>query len=317
MEAGPERILLIDGMAMLVRCSKAAARSARLSHEGVPTGALTLFINSVIKHVIKDRWDYVLVAWEGAPMRNWRRRMWPEYRSNRQYPDPLDPDGRMPSARELDQARQFCEAAGIAQDSSPQFEGDDIIAFWWHEFRLRYPDGLITIVTSDKDLWQLIDGCTRCRSIPGDEDQHAGDVEAAFGCSPERMAIVRAMAGDPSDGIPGIRGIGLATAARLAAGSESLPSILRTLYARHPSDELHMAQVFWMISDLRAPAQRPPLRDMDRLRWRPERAGESLSDFLRAWDMQRTLHRIAKGTLPWPDVPPRAQLMSDIEGIPG
>lgn len=310
-----EQVVLIDGMSVLVRCAKAAARTAHLSHHGIPTGTLTLFINSVIKHLSAAEWDYAMIAWEGLPGRNWRRGIYPEYKSNRHYGYQQQPGDELPARAlentELEQARDFCDAAGIHQDWRPDFEGDDVIAAYWRSFRSLHPDAGIVIVTTDNDLFQLADEHTVCRSVSGSQEWGPEDIRNHFGCPPERFALLRSMAGDKSDGIPGIRGIGPVQAARLASAEGPPLDILRSLRNQYSAEEAAQASVYWMISELREPPTRP--RDIGRdqcehARWRPEYHAASLRDFLESYDMRRALQRLEASRLPWPPPAPSGQL---------
>lgn len=308
-----DQVLLIDGMSVLVRCAKAASRTAPLSHNGMPTGTLMIFINSVIRHLAAKEWDYAVIAWEGVPMRNWRREFWPGYRSTRQYPE-LEEGSQKIIGLETEQAREFCDAAGLHQDWSPRFEGDDVIANWWRYFRRENPEAEIVIVTSDKDMWQLADSRTACRPVSGnDPDTGENEVQQAFSCTPARLPLVRALAGDPSDAIPGLRGIGLVKAAALASGDSPPLEVFGTLARCHGADsgswldDVYQASLFYLLSDLRKPPFAPGeiLRGhADQARWRPAYHAASIRIFLENYDMQRTIRRIASGSLPWPPAPP-------------
>jgi 5'-3' exonuclease len=283
-------------MSVLVRAAKAAARVKHLSHEGVPTGPLLMFAGTLTRHLAAQPWDYVVVAWEGVSWLNWRKERYPAYKSNR--PSHAEDAPEMSQDEEL--AREFCTAAGLYQDWSPSFEGDDIIAAWWRAFRADIPAARITILTSDRDLWQLCDEMTACQGWQHREPVTAAGVYELWGVEPARLPLLRALAGDPSDGMPGIRGIGHLRAMVLAGTSQPQPDVIGSLAL----DEAQKAEVraWYAISELRDPETRPELYfgGGERARWNPARHSAELRAFLWVYGMERMIARLDAGKLPWP-----------------
>lgn len=293
------RALLVDGMAVLVRSARAALRMKALSYNDVYTGALLLFAGTLIRHLSEGCWDYVVVAWEGLPGMNWRLARYPAYKSAR---NPWAPSFEMGSDEEL--AREFCAAGGLLQDWGAKFEGDDVIAAWWRAFRANLPDAPVTILTGDQDLIQLCDEQTTC--MTGQEGiTTAQDVREIFGVEPARMPLLRALAGDPSDGIPGARGIGFGRAEGIAR-AEGSP--LEVIWGHRPlfgTDELLPVIAWYAISELRDPVRRPELdtgEKCSRARWEPLLRPVNMAEFLAKYGLARLGARLEAGKLPWPPV---------------
>lgn len=323
-----ERIMLVDGMGLLVRCAKAAARAPALSHGEHITGPLTFFAGALSARLGQHQPSHVVVCWEGAPQENWRSRLYPEYKSNRRrtitppslaetVPDP----GRVSADEKL--ARRFCAAAGVRQDQSARFEGDDMIAAWWRFARQAAPSAHVMIVSDDKDLHQLCDDATAVynltpaglRALDGPA-MNAQEAELYWRCPPERLPLLRALAGDPSDGIPGVPGIGLVKAAAIVAGMKGDPEqhlrkLAEAWRQRESVPEMSwtpwgLANMYRVLMELRSPFARPYQEDTDAVRmlaeaeWRPDRHSRTLLAFLEEFGMKRMKTRLLSGKFPWP-----------------
>jgi 5'-3' exonuclease len=288
-------------MSVLVRSARAAARVKQLSHEGVTTGPLLMFAGTMVSHLAAAPWDYVVVAWEGLPDLNWRKKFYPAYKSAR----PAHADDAPLMSHDEELAREFCEAAGLCQDWAAQFEGDDVIAAWWREFRLVRPDAAITILTSDRDLLQLCDDATVWRAWKN-EVMTQGEVYAQYGVQPKRLALLRAIAGDPSDDIPGLKGLGLVKALAIANRPGDPLAVIHSLAAELGIDQLAQLYAWYIITDLQTPVVRPDLGRMERIpraRWKPAEHGRSMRAVLERYGMARMITRLEAGKLPWPGIP--------------
>jgi 5'-3' exonuclease len=284
-------------MSVLVRSVKAAARMKQLSHEGVPTGPLMLFIGTLSGHLAVGPWDYVVVAWEGIPSMNWRLERYPEYKSGR-----LAGSTREDLSTDEELAREFCAAAGLFQDWAAEFEGDDIIAAWWRALRTQLPGVQIRIVSADRDLMQLTGEDTTWQSSINDPigADHVRDV---WGVEPERLPLLRAIAGDPSDGIPGLRGIGLQRAVLIAGQPETPQEILDGLEYPFGHAARVRAVTWYAISELRDPPVQPECPEGGQVvlaRWHPQDHGRQVREVLEKYGMARLGARLAAGNLPWP-----------------
>jgi DNA polymerase I len=294
---GPPHALLIDGMAVLVRSAKAALRMKALSYHDVETGPLMLFAGTLIRHLNERPWDYVVVAWEGIPGMNWRLDLYPPYKSARA---PWAPSPGMTSDEDL--AREFCTAGGLHQDWSPRFEGDDIIAAWWRELRLHLPELRIKILSSDRDLLQLCDENTIWQTW-ANEPHDARWVLDTWGTGPERLPLLRAIAGDPSDGIPGLPGIGPQRAIMLANRPGTPAEVINSIGESFGIEAQMHVDTWYAISNLRDPAEQyqpDPGRRGERARWHPEAHGREMRELLGKYGMARLANRMTAGKLPWP-----------------
>jgi DNA polymerase-1 len=291
-----QRALLIDGMAVLVRSARAALRMKALSHHGVDTGPLMLFAGTVTRRLNQGPWDHVVVAWEGIPGMTWRYAWYPGYKSAR---TPWAPSIEMTMDEEL--AREFCAAGGLHQDWSPRFEGDDVIAAWWRELRLALPEAEITIVTSDHDLLQLCDEQTTWQDW-ANEPRGPDWVLGTWGVEPERLALLRAIAGDASDGIPGLPGVGPQRAIMLASRPGTPAEVIHSLRESVGPEAEEQVDLWYRISDLRSPPERyqpDPGPGCERAAWHPERHGDSMREVLAKYGMARMAGRLTAGKLPW------------------
>jgi len=198
--------LLIDGNNILVRAIKALENSG-LSADGVPTGALHAFIQSIAKQIRACEPDRVVVCWDGGHA--YRSALFPGYkqgRAGRGYL--LEGQENNPFAM----AKEFLAIANIHHVLMPGVEADDLIAHYCRE----RGDARVVIYSGDKDLFQLLDlegEVTQVR--PGDSLWTGARVISERECTPEQLPMVMALMGDTSDGIPGVRGIGIKTAVKL------------------------------------------------------------------------------------------------------
>jgi 5'-3' exonuclease len=300
------KVLLADGMSVLVRASRAALRAQAMSYHGVTTGPLVMFAGTMAAHLAAEPWTHVVIAWEGVPELNWRRAFYYGYKPYR----PLFRADNDQMSQDEELAREFCGAAGLLQDWAPAHEGDDIIAAWWRQFRHQLPDAEIHILTSDKDLYQLCDDRTLVRGWAGDDGGRIitqNEVFDAYGVMPEFLPLLRALAGDPADGIPGLKGVGLRKAQALAgAGGSKLVAIWK-LAEVLGVDQVVAAFIWYAVSELRDPLVRPDLHSSgtscELAEWSPGEHAAGLGGFLAKYGMARMAARQAAGKLPWPPIP--------------
>lgn len=208
----PTPLYLIDASVFIFRSYHAVPISL-VDRDGNPVNALHGFARFLGDLIEQVRPEHMAVAFDEARAESFRRQLFPAYKANRE-PPPED------LKRQFALCRQVCNALGIANFSSTQFEADDIIGTL--ATRMRAAGKQVVVVTRDKDLAQLI--------RPGDEYwDYIGDVRYGydqiaerFGVVPERMACFLALMGDAVDNIPGVPGIGRKTASMLFRHFESL-----------------------------------------------------------------------------------------------
>ena len=175
---------------------------------------------SMVKRVIDDhRPSGVVVAFDPPPP-TFRHRLYPEYKANRD-PAPLH------LKRQFVKCQQFTKLLGLFEFSHPKFEADDLIGTL---VKLgRYEGRPSTIVTRDKDLAQLITEKDIFWDFSGKGRLTYQQIPDVFGVKPEQIADFLALAGDSSDNIPGVPGIGKKTATALLQNFQSLDDIYSNL----------------------------------------------------------------------------------------
>ncbi len=225
-----DKIVVIDGNNLLVRAMFAVKAShSVMSADGVPTGALLVFVNTLSRHVREERPDRLVVAWDSGSGTSWRKQRSSTYKAHRlQAPSPEE------SVLERDSfhlAKEFLSLAGVHHVEAAGYEADDIIA----EIVRQAPEPKnVVIVSSDKDFKQLLQpGVEQVRvssaGTPTDRWTHE-TVREVDGCEPEHMPYVMALMGDKSDGVIGLKGIGPKKAIKmLKEASWSLQKICEDL----------------------------------------------------------------------------------------
>ncbi len=210
---------LIDGSAFIFRAYHALPPLTRKS-DGLPIGAVSGFCNMLQKYVDgntgPDAPTHVAVIFDKGS-HTFRNDLYDQYKANREaMPEDLRP--QMPLTR------QATQAFNIACKELEGYEADDIIATL--AVQARDAGGRVTIVSSDKDLMQLVgDGVEMLDAMKNKRIDRDGVIEK-FGVGPERVVDVQALAGDSVDNVPGAPGIGVKTAALLINEFGNLESLL-------------------------------------------------------------------------------------------
>jgi len=207
------RLVLVDAANCLYRAF--FALPPLRSSEGVPTNAVLGFTNMLNKAIREEAPDYLAVVFD-APGKSFRHEVYPEYKATRDA-QPEDLSAQLPLVREV------IEAYRVPALQVEGVEADDVIA----TLVARAPADLeVAIVSTDKDLMQLVSD--RVVLLDTMKDRRVGpeEVRERFGVDPERVLDVRALVGDPSDNIPGVKGIGQKGAAKLIATWGDLDTLL-------------------------------------------------------------------------------------------
>ncbi len=210
---GAARLVIVDAANTLYRAFFALPplRSSR----GEPTHAALGFVNMLGKVIREEQPDYLVVVFD-APGKGFRDELYPEYKAHR---DALPED--LESQFEL--ARALAAAQRIPVLEVPGVEADDVIATLATQLA---PKLHVTVVSTDKDLMQLVDDRVELLDTMKDRRYGPAEVEERFGVPPAQILDVRALAGDPSDNIPGVKGIGEKGAAQLIREFGSLEALL-------------------------------------------------------------------------------------------
>jgi DNA polymerase-1 len=215
-----DHLYLIDGSGYLFRAYHALPPLSRKS-DGLPTGAVSGFSNMLWKLLedmrAGDRPTHLAVIFD-AGKTTFRNEIYPAYKANR--PDP--PEDLIP---QFPLVRAATRAFGVACIEEPGFEADDLIATY---ARLAREAGArTTIVSSDKDLMQLVvDGEIELLDTMKNKRIASAEVMEKFGVVPSKVVDVQALAGDSTDNVPGVRGIGIKTAAELINAFGALEPLL-------------------------------------------------------------------------------------------
>jgi DNA polymerase-1 len=207
------RVVIVDGTNSLYRAFFALPplRAA----DGTPTNAAYGFVMMLRKLIREEAPDYLVVVFD-TRAKSFRNRLYADYKATRDA-QPEDLSAQIPLTRELVRAHHvpILEVEG--------FEADDVIATL---VRRAPEDARIAIVSTDKDLMQLVG--ERVVLLDGIKDRRydAKEVEARFGVPPSQLLDLRALVGDTSDNIPGVQGIGPKGAAELIQRFGDLENLL-------------------------------------------------------------------------------------------
>lgn len=210
------RLFLIDGSSYIFRAFYALPQVYNSS--GLPTNAVFGFINTVLDLIKQHQPDYVVVALD-AERRNFRHQLYSDYKANRGDP-PLELVPQLPYVRKV------LACLGIPMIEHAGYEADDVIATLC---RLCADDCDCVVVSSDKDLMQLVDD--RVQLFDGAKNRWIGAdaVRSKFGVHPEQVVEVMGLTGDAVDNIPGVSGIGPKTASALIRHFHALEDLFDRL----------------------------------------------------------------------------------------
>jgi DNA polymerase-1 len=211
-----KRLLLIDGHSVIYRSFFAFIRNPLRNSRGFNTSAVFGFAQC-LKRLLKDlKPDYCAVVYD-APGRTFRDDKFSEYKMQRP-PTPEELPPQMPVVKEM------VRAWGIASFEVSGVEADDVLATLTRRF-----EGLglsVTIVTSDKDLLQLVRGGVTVYDPWKEKRYGIEDVKEKLGVSPELVPDLLALSGDDIDNIPGVPGVGPKRAKEILARWGSLEAAL-------------------------------------------------------------------------------------------
>ena len=210
----PKHVYLIDGSGFIFRAFHALPPLTR--PDGTPVNAVLGFVNMVSKLVEETEADRLAVIFDAGRI-SFRNELYPAYKANRPEPPPeLIPQFSI--------IRQATEAFSLPCIQHEGFEADDIIATYT---RLALEAGAeVTIVSSDKDLMQLIEDRVSLYDGLKGRTFRVDAVREKFGVEPSRLGDLLALAGDSSDNVPGVPGIGPKTAAELLGRYGNLENLL-------------------------------------------------------------------------------------------
>ena len=207
-------LFLIDGHNVLYRTFYGVPRLT--APDGTPTNVVLGVARILLKILREDRPDAIVAVFDSREPTP-RHAIYPEYKANR-LKTPEELSAQIPIVDEV------VEALGVRRLSIPGAEADDIIGTLSRRAEERGMD--VVIVSSDKDLYQLVSRRVKVRDGLKEHPVDEAEVEKIFGVPPAKVADLLALAGDPSDNVPGVPGIGEKTASELIRDFGSLDAVL-------------------------------------------------------------------------------------------
>ena len=218
-----DHFYLIDGSGYIFRAYYALPPLSRKS-DGLPTGAVSGFCNMLYKLLEDARADeskyiptHFAVIFDSA-RKNFRNEIYKDYKANRtETPEDLVP--------QFEYIRKSVKAFNLPSIEMLNYEADDLIATYTKQILEK--GAKVTIVSSDKDLMQLLKTGVRIYDPMKSKEIGLNEVKDKFGVDPSKVIDVQALAGDSSDNVPGVPGIGIKTAAELINQYKSLEQLLK------------------------------------------------------------------------------------------
>jgi DNA polymerase I len=216
-----EHLCLIDGSNLLHR-AWAMGTPRRRERDGAEVGATWLFtqmVGKLLRRMSEGRVPptHLAVFFDPAREKSWRREIFPDYKAHRSEPEP-------DLVSQIALMQQFCADIGLGAATADRHEADDLIGAYTSDAAVR--GWRVTIISSDKDLMQLVQPGVMQVNTMSDRWFNEAIVTEKFDVPPSQLRDYLAMAGDAADGVPGARGIGPKTAARLLKQFGNLDAIL-------------------------------------------------------------------------------------------
>lgn len=214
-----KKVILVDGNNLLFRSYFATAYTGNImrNSKGFPTNGLYGLVNMLNKIIREEKPEYMLVAFDKG--KTFRHEKYLDYKGGRnETPDDLK--------RQFSVAKKLVPLMGIKCFEIDNYEADDIIGTY-SKMALIDPEFETTIVSSDKDLLQLINEETEVKLLK-QKDYIRMNEETfidTYGIKPIRMIDLKGLMGDASDNIPGVKGIGEKTALKLLQEYDSLENV--------------------------------------------------------------------------------------------
>ena len=217
-----DHFYLIDGSGYIFRAYYALPPLSRKS-DGLPTGAVNGFCTMLYKLLEDSRSDasknkptHFVVIFDSA-RKNFRNEIYKDYKANRtETPEDLAP--------QFEYIRKSVEAFNVTSTEMLNYEADDLIATYTDQIIKK--GAKVTIVSGDKDFMQLVKPGVRLYDPMKSRVLGNKEVKEKFGVEPSKVVDVQALAGDSSDNVPGVPGIGIKTAAELINKYKSLETLL-------------------------------------------------------------------------------------------
>jgi DNA polymerase-1 len=281
-------LLVIDGDSFAHRAYHALPKTIRRKgNKGA--GAILGFANYLLRFYRDEQPRAVLVGWDTLEEETYRHAAFADYQGGREFDDEL--------VDQLDILPSFVSACGFANAKAAGFEADDFLAAAVAKEERR--GGKVIVATGDRDAFQLASALTTIlQPVRAGEMARIGpaEVRARYGVDPEQVADFIALRGDPSDRLPGAKGVGAQSAAALLRKYGSLENALRAGRFAAQADELRL---YRRIATLDARAPLPALRDQ-KPNWKDAAA------LARSWGLNALAGRLDALAAPEPSSKRRA-----------
>ncbi|EPY01248.1 DNA polymerase I [Magnetospirillum fulvum] len=212
--ASLRHLVLIDGSGFIFRAFHGLPPMTR--SDGTPVNAVYGFTTMLLKLLNDSAADHIAVIFDSS-RKTFRTDLYPEYKAHR----PPPPEELVP---QFPLVREAVRAFDVACIEMEGFEADDLIAAYARAATLQ--GATVTIVSSDKDLMQLVGDRVAMFDPMKNRTIGPDEVFEKFGVGPERVVDVQALCGDAADNVPGVPGIGIKTAAQLIGEYGDLETLL-------------------------------------------------------------------------------------------
>lgn len=267
-------LLVVDGDSFTHRAYHGLPKTIK-ARGGRPAGAIIGFANSLIRLYEGERPRAVLVGWDTLDSPTYRHKAFPAYQSGRHFDHAL--------LEQLDVLPRFVAACGFANAKAPGYEADDFLAA--AAAQEERGGGTAVVASGDRDTFQLASPSTAIvHPVRGGEMARIGpgQVRERYGVNPAQVPDFIALRGDPSDKLPGAKGVGPQGAADLLRKYGTLENLLAAGRFAVQADELRL---FRRIATMDASAPLPPLSDQTAT-W------EEAAALAREWELDRLADRL-------------------------
>ena len=271
----PRPLLVIDGDSFAHRAYHALPKTIRRK-EGKAAGAIVGFANLLLRLYDEEEPRAVLVGWDTLDAPTYRNELFPAYQSGRAFDDDL--------VEQLEVLPDLVTACGFSNAKAPGYEADDFLAAAVAKEERR--GGTVVVASGDRDAFQLAsERTTILHPVRAGEMARIGpqEVRERYGVDPKQVPDFIALRGDPSDRLPGARGIGAKTAASLLGKHGTLDNLLASGRFPVQAEDLRL---YRRIATMDASAPLPPLR-AQKPTW--SRAAQ----LAREWDLNRLADRLS------------------------